>query len=68
MMSVQSLIAGFALFALGIRIIYDPHIHNYVHGYQFDFTGFNVPLGLAVATGGVLFLWWAFKGKPKQDK
>jgi uncharacterized membrane protein HdeD (DUF308 family) len=66
--SVQSLIAGIALFVLGIRIIYDPHIYNYVYGHAFDFTGFNVPLGLAIAIGGILFLWSAFRGKPKQGK
>ena len=60
--------AGIALLILGIRILYDPHIYNFVYSHEFDFSGFNVPLGLAVAIGGIVFLWSAFGGKSKRDK
>ena len=63
-----SFVAGIALLILGIRILYNPHIYNYVYKYEFDLTGFNIPLGLAVVIGGILFLGSAFSGKSDHDK
>lgn len=63
-----SFIAGIALLMLGIRILYDPHIYNYVYRYELDLTGFNIPLGIAIIAGGILFLWSTFKGKSNQDE
>jgi H+/Cl- antiporter ClcA len=66
--SVQSFIAGIALFILGVRIVYNPHIYNYVYRYEFDFTDFNIPLGLTVAMCGIVLVWSACSRKSKRDK
>jgi len=59
---MRSSIAGIALLILGIRIMYDPRIYNYVYRHEFDLSGFNIPLGIAIIVTGLLFLWWSFRG------
>lgn len=65
---IGPLIAGIALFLLGIRIVLNPKLYSIVYRYTWDLTGFNVPFGIAVAVAGTLLIWSAFTGKSKRGK
>lgn len=54
------ILLGSCLVGLGYKIVMKPVYFSYRYGFNVDFTGFNVPLGMSMAAAGVLFLWLGF--------
>ena len=52
-----AILAGTLVMILGGKIIYNPKLYTFVYQRQFDLTGFNVPLGIAVIIFGAFFIW-----------
>jgi len=50
-----AILAGTLVMILGGKIIYNPKLYTFVYQRQFDLTGFNVPLGIAVIIFGAFF-------------
>jgi len=61
-------IAGVFAFIEGVRIILNPEVYNWVYRYTWDLTGYNIPIGTAIAAAGAWLIWSAFKGKSKRDE
>ena len=54
---------GLLLIYLGFEITLDPKVYNPIYDYHFDFTGYNIPLGIAMIILGVAFIWTEVKKK-----
>jgi uncharacterized membrane protein len=63
-----SIFLGFILIYLGIEILFDPRVYNPVYTYNFDFTGYNIPLGIFMIVVGIAFIWTTVKGKYRKTK
>jgi len=54
-------ILGFILIAWGITICFIPVYSSSRFNMTFNFTGFNIPLGLIIAVIGTFFVWSTYK-------
>ena len=57
---------GLLLIYLGIEISIDPKVYNPIYDFQFDFTGYNIPFGIAMIILGVAFIWTEVKNRLKK--
>ena len=57
---------GITLILMGIFIIIKPQFYHHIFEFQFDFTGYNIPLGIAMIVLGVAFIWTEVKNKLKK--
>jgi hypothetical protein len=60
---------GVVLIVLGVGIIIEPRYQHVTSGYYFDFTGYNIPLGIFIIGVGIFLLWTTLKinkGKTKE--
>lgn len=54
---IGSILAGIALLSLGAGIIIRPSFYDRILEYQFNFTDYNIPLGIFMMVVGVILLW-----------
>jgi hypothetical protein len=56
---------GTVLTVGGLFIILKPKFYNPIYRYStyFDFTGYNIPLGICMIVLGLACLWTTWKGK-----
>ena len=52
---------GIVMISVGILICIDPIHYSHKFNRTFDFTGFNIPLGLAHIALGLGFVWSTFR-------
>jgi hypothetical protein len=52
----------------GILIIIDPKFYSWRYNYYFDFTGYNIPLGIFMIVVGGLFIWTSLRKKKKEGQ
>ena len=48
---------GIVLILFGCFIIITPRLHYPFHGFYFDLTGINIPLGIVLIAFGIFFTW-----------
>lgn len=64
-----AILAGGVSVALGIKIILHPKWYSSVKAHQFDFTGYNIPFGIAWIIIGLVIIWiGAIKRKKPSGK
>ncbi len=63
MNTIGIIVFGLLLIYFGIEISIDPKVYSPIYDFQFDFTGYNIPLGIAMIVLGVAFIWTEVKKK-----
>ncbi|MDA8326795.1 MAG: hypothetical protein M0033_11335 [Nitrospiraceae bacterium] len=56
---------GASLIIFGIIIMIHPRFYDSAYETYFDFTGYNIPLGLFMVVLGILFIWTELRRKRK---
>jgi hypothetical protein len=62
---VGPILAGVSLLLLGFGIIIHPTFYDRLLEFQFNFTGYNIPLGIFMIIVGVLLLWTTLRREKK---
>jgi hypothetical protein len=57
---------GILLIIFGSLIIYQPAFYDRLYGIYFDFTGYNIPLGIFIIIVGIGFIWTSVRGKSRK--
>jgi hypothetical protein len=65
---IGPVLLGAILVVLGIGIIKKPRFYSYKFDYNFDFTGYNIPLGIFMIVIGGMFIWTSLRKKKKEDQ
>ena len=58
---IMFILLGGSLFILGFAIVVNPRFYDFIYNYYFDFTGYNIPLGIFIIVVGILFIWTSLK-------
>ncbi len=64
---IEFLFLGIVVILMGGRILYEPKFYSYKFQHDFDFTGYNIPLGIFMIVVGALFIWNFFKNKNEKS-
>lgn len=67
-MNVGAFASGLAMIAAGVHIIYSPSYIEPVFGGLVDFTGYNIPFGLALIALGAYCVWIGLTVKRNSKK
>lgn len=65
-MDIGSFLCGLILMLCGISIIYKPRALDIVLRAWIDFTGLNVPIGLAFMILGAIEIWISLTPRPRK--
>ena len=57
---------GITLIIMGLLLICNPKFYHHIYEFYFDFTGYNIPLGIAMIILGVAFIWTEVKNRLKK--
>jgi hypothetical protein len=63
MKRIMMLIAGVSLEVIGVTIYTKAKFYDYIYGVQFNFEGFNKPVGIFLIIVGLFFIWGGFSKK-----
>ncbi len=64
---MSDIILGIILILAGVKIMFHPRFSD-ISGLNFDLTGYNMPLGIAMILIGMGFIWFSCKKKKRLSK
>jgi len=65
-MDIGGFLCGFIFMLCGISIVYKPKALDIVFRAWIDFTGYNVPIGIAFLVLGVIEIWISLTPRPRR--